>query len=315
MDFIAIDFEIANRNYNSACSLGMVFVQDNKIVDQKYFLIKPPTDEMDPSMSDIHRLTRNELNNAPTFDKVWNEISHFFHKDNYIIAHNARFDMNVLKNCLITYNFKIPNFNYICNIPISTRACRGEGIPKSLEARANRFGIIMEQHHNALSDAKAVADIVLKCIKLKRRKSIHTYLSTFSSIPIRSFIDLKHDKTFRGGRRFNRVKVTEIVPEYNNFNKDNPFFDKSIVFTGELESISRVDAMQQVVNIGGIIKSGVSRKTDYVVVGVQDKKIVGATGKSTKERRAEELIKQGFDIQILDETTFINMLNSKVTTI
>lgn len=312
MDFIAIDFEIANRNYDSACSLGMVFVQDNKIVDQKYYLIKPPTNNMDPQMTGVHGITFDDVKNAPSFNEIWNKVSHHFHQDTYIVAHNARFDMNVLKNCLLTYNFDIPDFNYACSIPITTRACRGEGVPNSLEARAERFGIIMDKHHNALSDAKTVAELVLTCIKLKKRRSIHTYFSTYSSIPIRSLKELKHDSTFRGGRSFEKIKITNIKPEKDEFIESHPLFNKAIVFTGELDSLSRTDAMQKVVNVGGIIRSAVSRKTNYLIVGTQDKKIVGSSGQSSKERKAAELIEQGYDLQIINENDFINLLEYKV---
>src|SRR5690606_26816687 len=133
MDFITIDFEIANNQLDSACSMGLVFVQNNKIIDQKYFLIQPPTLVIDPDFSKIHGLSLEDIKNSPKFDEVWNEISHHFNSENYIIAHNAQFDMSVLKNCLSTYSFNMPEFKYIDSITISTRACRGEGIGNSLK--------------------------------------------------------------------------------------------------------------------------------------------------------------------------------------
>lgn len=314
MDFITLDFEIANRNMNSACSLGMVFVQDDKIIDEKYFLIKPPTSYMDPAMSKIHKLTWNDLKDAPTFDDIWDEISHYFHNENYVMAHNAQFDMSVLKNCLLTYDLEDPFFNYICSIPFSTRACRGEGIPNTLKARTERFGVTIDNHHNALSDAKAVAELALACMKSKRRKSIHTYLSTFRSIPVRPFNELKYQPTFKGGNRFRKISVKDIVPENDVFNKEHPLFDKTIVFTGELENTDRVEAMQMVVNAGAKIRTGVSRLTNYVVVGKQDKTIVGESGQSTKERKAHELIEQGFDIEIIDEDQLLHLLSGSTIT-
>lgn len=312
MDFIAIDFEIANSNYDSACSIGLVYVKDKKIVDQKYFLIKPPTNEMDPAMSAVHGLTKEELMDAPTFDIIWEEVSQDFHSDVYVIAHNARFDMNVLKNCLITYKLDIPIFNYVCSIPISTRACRGEGIPNSLEARADRFGIQMDNHHNALSDANAVAELVLTCMEQKKRRSIHTYFSTYSSIPIRSFVEMKQDLQFRGGKRrkFEKIRLRDIKPESDAFIEGHPLYNQALVFTGNLSSISRKEAMQIVVNIGGVIRSTVSKRTNFLVVGNQDKKLVGVSGTSSKERKAAELILEGYDIRVIDEDQFMSLLPS-----
>jgi DNA polymerase III subunit epsilon len=314
MDFIAIDFEIANSNYNSACSMGLVFVQNNQIIDEKYYVIKPPKMELDEEMSKVHGLTIEDLENAPTFDEVWNEISHYFHEENYIIAHNAQFDMNVLKNCLITYSLDIPEFKYIDSITISTRACRGEGIGNSLKERAQRFGIAMNNHHNALSDARVCAELVIKCIEEMNRKSIQSYINTYSSIPVRLFSELKLQTSFnrRNKHKFNKISVKEIVPNSSEFDKEHPFFEKNLVFTGELGSIERKEAMQRAVDVGAIVKSGVSRKTNYLIVGKQDKTLVGGDGMSTKEEKAYELIEQGFDIKIINEELFLELLGDRV---
>jgi DNA polymerase III subunit epsilon len=92
-------------------------------------------------------------------------------------------------------------------------------------------------------------------------------------------------------------------------NTKNPFFGRNVVFTGELRSLGRKEALQQVVNLGGSIKSGVSRKSNYLVVGIQDKVLVGKEGLSTKEKKAYELLDKGKDIKIVNEEEFIKLLN------
>ncbi|WP_218943969.1 exonuclease domain-containing protein [Bacillus aquiflavi] len=314
IDFISIDFEIANKNLNSACSLGLVFVKNNTIIDQQYFLIKPPVLDLDEEFTKIHGITANELENAPSFAEVWDRISHYFHQGNLIIAHNARFDMSILKNCLMAYSLKEPEFQYVCSIPISTRACRGEGIGKSLAARTNRFGIVIDHHHNALSDARAVAELVIKCVQIKSRKSIQSYINTYSSIPVKSFAELKPQTIFgKKRRKFNRVSINDIKPINHEFNENHPFFRKNLVFTGELQSIDRKEAMQKAVNVGALVKSGVSKKTDYLIVGEQDKSLVGKDGLSTKEKKAFYLIEEGESIKIIDEGQFLKLLESLVT--
>lgn len=66
--------------------------------------------------------------------------------------------------------------------------------------------------------------------------------------------------------------------------------------------------MQKVVNPGGIVKSNVPRKTD-IVVGGQDRSLVGPEGISLKEKRAYELIKQGYTIEIIKEKEFFGLLS------
>ncbi|KRG14458.1 exonuclease [Virgibacillus soli] len=313
MDFIAIDFEIANNKLDSACSLGMVFVQENKIIAEKYFVIQPPSLFMEREFTKIHGLTQQDLKDAPKFDEVWNEISHHFTEENYIIAHNAQFDMSVLKNCLLTYSFELPTFPYICSIPISTRACRGEGIGSSLKARTEHFGITLNDHHHALSDARACAELVIKSIQIKSRKSIGTYLSTFSSIPIKNFKDLKAQTSFKQRKKkFNKIKVSDIIPKTKDFDPTHPLYSKNIVFTGELSTLDRKDAMQKVVDLGGHIKSGVSGVTDYLVIGTQDENVVGKSGISSKQKKACELIEKGKNLKILSEDEFKLLLTEKV---
>jgi DNA polymerase-3 subunit epsilon len=65
---------------------------------------------------------------------------------------------------------------------------------------------------------------------------------------------------------------------------------------------------KKVVDLGGIVKSGVSGKTDYLVVGIQDKSLVGDDGLSTKEVKAYELIEKGKKIKIINESEFISLL-------
>jgi DNA polymerase III subunit epsilon len=317
VDFIAIDFEIANNKMSSACSLGMAFVDDQKIVDEKYFLIKPPEMEFDSKMIEIHGITPDDVQNAPTFNVVWEEIKQYF-QGNTIIAHNAHFDMSVLHSCLTEYSIDLPEFEYICSIPISTRICKGEGIGNSLSKRLSYFNIELQNHHNALSDALACSELVLACMKAKNRKTIQSYCSTFSTIPVKKFSELKPQTTFfqkkksrpRTARSWSKTSISEIAPTVETFDENHILYGKNIVFTGELQSIEREVAMQEVVNLGGLVKSGVSGKTNYLVVGVQDISIVGENGLSTKEKKAQELIEKGKDIKIIKEDEFINLLNN-----
>lgn len=303
-DFIAIDFETANNDMSSACSIGLVAVKNNEIAETFYSLINPGDIQFENSA--INGITPNDVKNAPSFPEVWAKIKLYF-IDNIIVAHNAIFDMSILKNCLLKYEMDMPNFSYVCSIPFSTIACRGENVGRSLEARASHFDIEVEGHHNALSDAVTCAKLVLTCIKLKKRKSFNSYCSTFSSLPIKQFKDLTPQKELKKNK-FNKISVSEIKATVDSVNETHPLYGKNIVFTGELKIMDRKAAMQKVVNLGAVLKSGVSKKTDYLVVGVQDKSLVGDDGMSSKEEKAYELIAKGCDIKILNEDEFLALL-------
>jgi len=317
MDFITIDFEIANYNMDSACSLGMVFVKDNQIVDEQEYLIQPPNMKFNDEMTKIHGITADHVKEAGSFKDVWREIGHYFDGKTTIIAHNAQFDMSVLKNSFIKYSISDIEFTYLCSIPISTRACRGEGIPNSLKARCERFGVTLSDHHDALCDARACAELVIECVKKKRRKTLETYITMHTTLPVKSFSELKPNFSFGigkgGGRKFNRMKVSDIKATTTTFNPSHPFFEKNIVLTGELENIDRKVVMQKIADVGGILKSGVSSTTDIIIVGKQDMKIVGESGMSSKERKAYDLIAKGKQIEIIKESSLLEKLDIMLT--
>ncbi len=310
LDFVVIDFETANKNYNSACSIGLAAVKDNIIVDEKYFLIHPPVLDFDTENIRIHGITSQEVKGAPKFNDVWEKISCFF-DDNLIIAHNAIFDMSVLKSCLVEYDLVIPEFDYACSIPISTISCKTSRIGQSLKDRAAYFGIPLDNHHNALADAVACANLVIECIKASGRKSFQSFYRLNNDLPIKSFTELKPPKYFKKNNRkkFDKISISEIAASKDILDPAHTLFDKNIVFTGELTSMDRRQAMQRVVDLGAVLKSAVSSKTDYLIVGKQDISIVGDDGMSTKEEKAYFLKSKGHHIQILNEDEFIKLIN------
>ena len=308
-DFVAIDFETANNKLNSACALGIVAVKSMEIVDSKYFLICPPSEIFDSGNIAIHGITYDDVKESPKFPEVWEHVKTYF-VENYIIAHNARFDMSVLKNSLLEYNLEIPDFKYFCSIPISTKACSNQGIGRSLKERTQYFGIELENHHNALADAKACAHLVIETVKRCKKKSFKSFIKVFSSIPAKNFYALKPQIYIKGYKGFEKISVSEIATTTEDFSKSHPFYEKNIVFTGELNVMDRRVAMQAAVNVGAILKSGVSTKTDILVVGNQDKRIVGDDGLSSKEEKAYKLIEEGYNIKVINEDEFIRLLGS-----
>lgn len=308
MTIIVIDFETANSENNSACSLGMVFIEGISITDEKYFLIQPPENYVSSDNTKIHGITADDLKDSPSFDLVWKEISHYFNGDFILAAHNAYFDMNVLINCLLHYEINVPAFAYFDSIAYSNAAVDRSLVGSSLKDRANHFGINLLNAHNALDDARATAELLIKCTESFNYPTTEMYLLR-NSIDIKEFTEIKVSKFIKRKKNNFKKKVINLsVPENIEFDETHPFYQKNVVFTGDLKSFDRNDAAQLVVNVGGIIKSGVSSKIHYLVVGEQDEKLVGAKGVSTKEIRAAELIEKGIPIQILDEVALIKLL-------
>ena len=307
MDFIAIDFETATSETNSAYSIGIACVDKSVIVHSEHHLIQPPTLAFSKKNIDINGIMPEHVMDAPKFPEVWEMIQHYFDETTLVFAHNARFDMSVLKRSFEHYNMVEPIVHYACSIPFSTRACTG-AVPGSLEARAAFFGIDMGTHHSAESDARTCAQLVIETIKYCK----YSYRS-FAALR-RYLITERHLSELNPMQRIGRALYDQI--DYKNMvdldgddNNDAMFENKNVVITGEFKSISKRDLAQAMVNKGAVIKSGVSKTTNFLIVGAQDKRIVGADGLSNKQEKAYELIEQGHKIEIYDESQILEILS------
>ncbi|WP_263848915.1 exonuclease domain-containing protein [Limosilactobacillus equigenerosi] len=78
MDFVAFDFETASAKRTSACSLALVIVRDNQIVDELYSLINPQT-EFNYRNVQIHGIREQDVQDAPTFGELWIHLAPFFY--------------------------------------------------------------------------------------------------------------------------------------------------------------------------------------------------------------------------------------------
>ena len=106
-----------------------------------------------------------------------------------------------------------------------------------------------------------------------------------------------------------RIDIHSIKPESIEIDEDNFFYNKHCIFTGKLEKMVRKDAMQLIVNVGGILDNSVTKKTNYLILGNNDYVSSIKDGKSSKHKKAEKYKLEGQDIEIIDEDTFYNLFN------
>ena len=210
--------------------------------------------------------------------------------------------MTVLKATLNHYNLPQPDFEYVNTIAVSSYAIpTNEYVGKSLDARCEYFGITLDNHHNALCDAEAAAQLIICNVEKSRFKSAVSFLKCNSSY-LKNYDDIKL-KTSETFTHFRKVDVNEIaVSTTVNEEKDADFDGKTFVITGEFKTMTREQALAIVVERGGIIKAGVSSKVDFLVNA--DDRV------STKTKKAEELQAEGHHIKIINEEQFMRMLES-----
>lgn len=159
MNYVAIDFETANRMRSSACSMAAVVVENGQIVRSAYSLIRPPLVKFDYINTKIHGITAEQVQNKPTFAELWDRIRPYL-EGKIVIAHNAAFDISVLKSVLDEYNLPRPKFQYACTVALAKKVWTDFDNYK-LDTLAGRFNVSFE-HHNALHDARVCAQIALE---------------------------------------------------------------------------------------------------------------------------------------------------------
>ncbi|GEN49609.1 3'-5' exonuclease [Alkalibacterium pelagium] len=158
MNFTAIDFETANRQTHSACSVALTIVRDSEIVDEYYSLIQPET-WFDRFNTQIHGISETDVLDSPKFPEVWDEMNQYFTRDQLVIAHNMPFDKRILTGTLSYYGLQIPQFKTLCTVR-SSRALLKMLPNHKLNTVAAHYGIPFN-HHHALEDARACATILL----------------------------------------------------------------------------------------------------------------------------------------------------------
>lgn len=161
MNFISIDFETANEKRHSPCAIGIVIANETGIVDEFYSLINPLVD-FSPFNVSVHGITEVDVIDAPTFTELWPKFASYI-TDNVVVAHNASFDMSVLRKTLDYFNLTYPKMEYLCTVEISKRIW-----PDLVNHRLNTVAAhhnILFEHHHALEDARVAALILVEAMR------------------------------------------------------------------------------------------------------------------------------------------------------
>jgi DNA polymerase-3 subunit epsilon len=299
MDFVTIDFETATSERSSPCEIGLTFVKDSKIIETKSWLIKPEGNVYDGFNIYIHGITPKDTKKSPEFDELWPEIKPLI-DGRFLIAHFAGFDVSVLRKTLELYDIPFPTFNYICSCIFSRKVWTGLS-SYGLDELCRVHNINLQHHHRAGNDSYATAELSLKAFDVIGASSIEEFAEK---------TNIRIGKVYINGyvpciKKYDRYRHYAIpVGDPNKHNPDSIFYGKTVVFTGALISMERDQAYQKIVDAGGFIGTNVTRKTDYLIVGQQDYRIVGEDGMSGKQEYAVKLIEKGFPIEILSEHNF-----------
>lgn len=279
MKFVAIDVETANADMASICSIGIAVFENGTLMSEWYSLIDPE-DFFDPVNMSIHGIGEKDVRGAPTFKDAAFEIDQWLNEQ--IVVTHTHFDRVALHQAAGRSSITAPTCTWLDSARIARRtwaecAKSGYGLANVCRMIGYKFN-----HHNALEDAKAAGHVVLAAMQE-------------SGLDLGMMLDWvlqPIDPSSSGAASIRR-----------DGNPDGPFAGEVIVFTGALE-IPRREAADLAASIGCSVANSVTKKTTMLVVGDTDvKKLVGHD-KSSKHRKAEDLVSAGQPLRIIRETDF-----------
>jgi DNA polymerase III subunit epsilon len=158
--WVAIDFETATREPTSACAVGVAVVRDGRIAERRSWLVQPPFNEYEFWNTRVHGIGADDTELAPDFREIWFELQPIL-AQGPLLAHNAAFDMRVLRALIGSLELPAPAMHYACTVSMARKA-----FPQLASHKLNvvcdhcRISLV---HHDAASDAEACANVALEC--------------------------------------------------------------------------------------------------------------------------------------------------------
>lgn len=277
MDFVAIDVETANSDLSSICQIGVACFSDGSLHSSWESLVNPQ-DFFDPINISIHGIDEETVRSSPTWDEVYFRVTLYL-QGKIVVSHTAFDRVAVLQACEKS-NHAVCGCQWLDSARVVRRAWpmfaqSGYGLANV----AAKFGIKYRQH-DALEDARCAGEILLRAI---------------------SECGLSVDEWLERVKR--PIDLSSTGPIVRHANVEGPLYGEVLVFTGEL-AIPRREAADAAAAAGCEVAAGVTKHTTLLVVGDEDVRKLAGHDKSSKHRKAEELIAKGQHIRIISENDF-----------
>lgn len=291
-NFCVLDLETTGLSpvYDDIIEIAVLKIRNNTVVDCFSTLCNPgyPIDNI---ITELTGITNEMLLSAPSLNEVLGETLSFIGED-IIVGHNVNFDINFIYDNSEKILGKAFKNDYVDTMRLF-RKIKPELEHHRLKDLIETYNLEGGSQHRALSDC----EYTLKGFLAIKNDVSNSYIS------FDDFYSL-FKRSYSNKRKLDLSKLEAAgVP-----NPDSPLYGKVCVFTGTLSQFSRSEAAQLVTNIGGICANGVTKKTNYLILGNNDYCSTIKDGKSNKQKKAEEYKLAGYDIEILPENEFYSML-------
>lgn len=289
-NYIVLDIETTGLDpkYDEIIEISALKVRNNIITEEFSSLVKAK-EEIDDFITSLTGITNEMVQDSPSIEAVIPEFLDFI-GDDIIIGHNINFDINFLFDNTFAYFDKYLSNDFVDLMRLTRKVL--DNLPnQKLKTIAKYFNINTTGMHRGYKDCR----VTLEC-----------YLNTKNLIDnkYKSFDTFKNLFTNKGGG----IDISKITAQKNDFNEDHLLFNKLCVFTGKLEKMQRQEAMQKVIDLGGNCANGINKETNFLIIGSFDYVSSVKNNKSTKVKKAEKLILDGLDLQILSESVFYDLL-------
>ncbi len=288
MQFVALDVETANADMASICQVGLARYQDGSLVEEWKTYVDPD-DYFDAMNVSIHGIDEEMVKGAPSFPCValylWDHLS-----DRVVVCH-THFDRVAIRQAFAKHHMPLPVFTWLDSARVARRAWeefarRGYGLKNVCQFLGYQFS-----QHDALEDAKAAAHVLLAAMAK-------------TGLDVAGWLNRAEEPIFASSAPWSHHPGIS-----RDGNPEGPLFGEVLVFTGAL-SIPRNEAAEMAAAVGCAVADGVTKKTTILVVGDQDVRKLAGQEKSSKHRKAEDLIKTGQPIRIIRETDFRELADS-----
>lgn len=319
LDFIGFDVETANSDVGSICQIGVVRIINGVEVASESWLCSPPPgiDHFQPGNIAIHGIKAEDVAEQPAFGERLPQFLEFV-GELPVLAHNAQFDLIALQRACLASDLGIPELDYGCSLTLARQAKLGIASHR-LPVVAQALDVPLDNHHDATEDARAAALIV---VALARRagkhgslKDVHQScgfnlgrLADGTAMPVlRQHAQVPKQKPApqpkpkpaeeKGaakskGAPWQSVATPDAIPDANpDADPANPLFGQMVTLSGDFEPFDKGQLWSGMAELGAQIGKNVTRKTTILVAGTW------AT-KTSKQKRAEELIEKGQGIEI-----------------
>ena len=307
--YIVIDIETTGLDfkYDEIIEIAAVKVRDSEVIDTFQSLTKPRSkyedvdDEgnefeyyVDEFITKLTGITNEMLEEAPEIQNVLPAFLDFI-DGSILVGHNVHFDINFLYDiALETKEHHLSN-DFVDVMRLARWYLLPELSSHKLEVIARHLSCDnLSGSHRALRDC----EITNYCFRSLKDLAIEKYET----------LENFHWRARAHTPASSSARAKDITSDKTSFCEEHPLYGKVCVVTGKLEKFTRAEAMQHIVDVGGINGDNITSKTNYLILGCNDYNRSVKDGKSGKQKKAEKMMLEGKDIEVISENVFYDML-------